>query len=526
MAQEAIDRRELYFRMFGKPNFIFIHTDQQRADCVNASGKRKGLYTPYQDSIANMGALFESCYSPCPVCIPQRLSLLTGQAPQRHGVYDCIGIPDLELGRTLPMLFHEGGYHTALIGRTMHTYPFDRNCGFDEYLPGDPSTDNRETDLFFRFLEENAPAGSGGYYGNGTFNNSRFAAPFHLENRFHHTMWATNLALDYIERRKADRKPFFLSLGYYAPHSPHNPPREWMDYYMGMDPAALDDPAIADYDIKPVTNGHPISPYTAMEGEELRRLRAGYYGNISFIDAQVGRILDSILMLPNTYVIFTSDHGEMLGDHYHMHKLMPYQGAVHTPFLICGPGIAGSQRISAPFTWTDVMPTLLELARLGVPKDIDGRSFAPLLLGQTEQAPYPFIHGESPLSVVRFGGYEKQRREGNLAFDNGFHYLTDGKMKYIWFTGSGREQIFDLEKDDRELHDLSGEAAWQDELLVWRGRLIRLLEGREEGFSDGTALHPGKERQLSSEMEQLALKCLSEGKKVAYYIPNIKPPQK
>lgn len=517
--QKSNQVQQIYRKMFGKPSFVFIHTDQQRADCVNAAGIRKELYTPYQDSIASMGARFTASYAPCPVCIPQRLSLMTGLSAEHHGIYDCVGIPDLDLGETLPKRLQKNGYQTALIGRTMHTYPYTKNDGFDFYLPGDPSTDDKTKDAFFQFITENAPVGSGGYNGNGTYNNSRFAAPFHMDERFHQTMWATNQAVEYLEQRKADRKPFFLSLGYYAPHSPLNPPKEWMDYYLSMSSESLTAPAIAEYDIKPQTNGHPISPYVSLEGEELRRVRAAYYGSISFIDAQLGRLMSLLVAMPNTYIIFTSDHGEMLGDHYHMQKLMPYQGATNTPFMICGPGIAGGQVLDAPITWMDVMPTVMDLAGLDVPQDIDGKSYAPLLLGLDCTAPRAYIHGESPISKVRFGGYEKQEKANNIAFENGFHYLTDGKMKYIWFTGSGREQLFDIEHDYGELHDLSGQAEYQAELQMWRKRLVQELSGREEGFSDGISLHPGEERQMSRAKEHLALKCLQDGKKVAYYIP-------
>lgn len=512
-----MDKRTFYRKFFGRPNFILIHTDQQRADCVNAYGRRTGLYTPYQDSIGAQGVRFNACYSACPVCIPQRLSLLTGQSPQKHGVYDNLGIPDLELETTLPQEMNKGGYRTGLVGRTMHTYPFSAPYGFTDYLPGDPSSDEQDTDAFASFIREYGPMGNGGYNGNGTFNNSRFAAPFDMDNGFHQTMWTTNRAIEYIRERKQEKTPFLLCVGYYAPHSPHNPPQEWFEHYARME--LKDKPAIADYDIPPVTSGHPISPYVNVQGEELRMLLAGYYGNISFIDAQVGRILNEILTLPNTYVIFTSDHGEMLGDHYHMQKQMPYQGAVHTPYLICGPGINGNRVIDTPTAWQDIMPTILELADIPVPQSVDGISFAASLLGKDNGKEREYLHGEAVASMVRFGGYERQNKENNIAYETGFHYLTDGKMKYIWFTASGREQLFDLTEDYQELRDLSREDGWQEELRLWRNRLIWELKDRPEGFSDGTELICGQERSLSPEMEALCEKRIREGRKIAYYVP-------
>lgn len=509
--------RDTYKKMFGRPNFILIHTDQQRADCVHAYGRRPELYTPYQDSIASMGVRFDASYAACPVCIPQRLSLLTGQSPQKHGVYDNLGIPGLDLGATLPKEMAKAGYRTALIGRTMHTYPFTDPCGFDDYFPGDPSSDCKDQDGLFNFISEQIPAGSGGYYGNGTLNNSRFAAPFHLENRFHQTMWATNQALDYIRARRKEPQPFMLCLGFYAPHSPHNPPKEWFEHYIKMN--LTERPAIADYDIPPITNGHAISPYVNLAGQELQMLRAGYYGNISFLDSQVGRILNEVMTMPNTYVIFTSDHGEMLGDHYHVHKSLPYQGAVHTPFLVYGPGIAGNRVVNTPITWQDIMPTVLELADVAIPKSVDGISFAKTLLGTATEKEREYVHGEGIVSEIHFGGYEGQVKENNLAFENGYHYLTDGKTKYIWYTRSGREQLFDLEDDYQELHDLAQDVAHREMLLKWRSILIQELAGRPEGFSDGEQLHCGREEHLSPMMEKLCLQKLKKGEKIAYYRP-------
>lgn len=519
-----MSKRELYRQRFGKPNFVVIHTDQQRADCVNAYGRRKGIYTPYQDSIAAQGVRFDSCYSACPVCIPQRLSLLTGQSPQKHGVYGNVGIPDLELETTFPEEMKKGGYQTALIGRTMHTYPFSNPYGFQTYVPGDPSNNEKDKDAFFRFIKENGPAGNGGYYACGPYNNSRAAAPFHMDNRFHQTMWATNQAIDYIGERRKDRQPFMLFLGYYAPHSPHNPPREWMEHYLSME--LKDEPVIADYDIEPVSNGNPISPYVKLEEEDLRMVRAGYYGNISFLDMQVGRILNELTTLPNTYVIFTSDHGEMLGDHYRMHKSTPYQGAVHIPLMIYGPGIRGNRVNTTPIAWQDIMPTVLELAELPVPDSVDGISFAGTLLEETDKKEREYLHGESEIGKNHSdAGYERQEHEGNLAFENGAHYLTDGKMKYIWYNMSGREQLFDLVHDYDERYDLSKNPEYQEELLMWRGRLVKELEGRPEGFSDGIHLLCAKEESLSPKMQEVCDKRLQEGKTIAYYIPKEMKPR-
>ena len=137
-----------------------------------------------------------------------------------------------------------------------------------------------------------------------------------------------------------------------------------------------------------------MARYNTLSSEDKRRLYAGYYGNIAFIDSQVNRIINRIMADRNTYVIFTSDHGEMLGDHYLMQKNRPYEGAVHIPFLMMGPGIPDSRLIDEPVGWHDIMPTILDLAGLPVPESVDGKSLVPLLKGENSDSWRKYMHGE------------------------------------------------------------------------------------------------------------------------------------
>jgi len=505
-----------------RPNFIVIHADQLRYDCVGASGRREGIYTPHIDSIAWQGANFNSCYTTCPVCIPQRLSLLTGQTPEHHGLFSNTGIPYLPLEHTLPTEMRKGGYETALVGRTMHTYPASCSYGFEYYLPGDPSSERKDSgDAFFKYLKDHNPEDCGGYYGNGPHNNSRAASPFHLDDHFHQTKWATNRAIDFLDNRDASR-PFLLFVGYYAPHSPHNPPAEYFNrYYNRTD---LDEPWIAPWDVPPVNNGNVMSRYIHLQGEELRAARAGYYGNIAFLDSQTSRLLERAMRLDNTYVIFTSDHGEMLGDHYLYQKSRPYEGAVHIPFMMMGPDIPDCQEIHNPVGWHDIMPTILDLAGLPIPDTVDGKSMAPLLRGETDTQWRSFLHGECFHELMFSARQKPISQQPNLVYEKGSHFLTDGIMKYIWYDTSGAEQLFQISTDYQELQDLSRLPAYQDELIRWRSLLIRELAGRPEGFSDGTSLIPGKAPvRASREMLQLARQRTEEGFSLAF--SRKKPPE-
>ena len=506
--------------MNNKPNFVVIHTDQQRGDCLGIEG-RKGLFTPNMDYMAVSGARFSAAYSTCPVCIPQRLTFLTGKLASTHGVMANVGIPHFPMETSLPKELGKGGYQTALVGRGFHTYPSDDPVGFEYFVPGDPTSELRNTpaDHFYQFLRDNTPNSGCDYFANGTDKNSTIATPFHLSNEFHHTQWTTDRALEFFEKRDSSR-PFFLTVGYFSPHGPQNPPAEFFNRYYYSN-AEFDDPAIAEWDIPPVANWTPNNAsYVNLQGELLRSCRAGYYGNITFADFQIGRILNAVSLMPNTYVIFTSDHGEQLGDHYLYHKARPYQGASRIPFIISGPNISPMQVCDAPVGWHDIMPTVLELADLPCPDGLDGSSIVPLLNNHDAVDWREYLHGECSLYKVSERLHHKlpgQQVEGNTIYEEGWHYLTDGKFKYIWYTTSGREQLFNLIEDKDEKNDLVLSGGYEETLEVWRKRLVETLKDRSEGFSDGESLKPGCEYKfIRPNAQELMQQRIKEGLDIAY----------
>ena len=178
-------------------------------------------------------------------------------------------------------------------------------------------------------------------------------------------------------------------------------------------------------------------------------------------------------------VLFTSDHGEMLGDHCMLRKSQPYEGSAHVPLLLWDPGghlgLPRGGRCTALAELRDVMPTLLAIAGVPIPGCVDGK---PLLDAARAGVPVrQSLHGE----------HTAQSGPPHSA-----HYLLEGEYKYIWYSHTGREQLFNLAADPRELRDLAGEAACAQTLARLRGLLARELEGREEGYSDGTRLIAGR----------------------------------
>lgn len=199
--------------------------------------------------------------------------------------------------------------------------------------------------------------------------------------------------------------------------------------------------------------------------EEIRSAMAAYYGLINHIDDMLHNLLARVNLCGQpTYVLFCSDHGEQLGDHYLFRKSQPYQGSVHIPFLLKGPEIPERSVIDEVVCLEDILPTFCDLAGIGIPDHVEGRSLVPLLRGDASGW-RSCVHGE----------------QGDSAMEP-FHYLTDGAIKYIWFSRSGREQLFDLKNDPREIDDLANDPAWREVRERWRARLVEQLKDHPEGF--------------------------------------------
>jgi arylsulfatase A-like enzyme len=209
-------------------------------------------------------------------------------------------------------------------------------------------------------------------------------------------------------------------------------------------------------------------------------MRAAYMGSCTHIDYELGRLMEALAhmrLLEDTLILFTSDHGDMMGDHHLHRKTYAYEGSARIPFLIRYP--AGLDLPSGIFEHVvglqDVMPTLLDAAGVPIPGSVTGMS---VLRAIREEPWREFLHGEhSPCYSLL----------------EAMHYLTDGKEKYIWFPATGEEQLFDLANDRQECVDLASVPVHRDRVIAWRRRLIALLVERGDGFSDGERLLPREE---------------------------------
>ncbi len=444
-----------------RPNILLVVTEHHRGDALGIEG-HPVLQTPYLDHLAAGGVRFRRAYTACPVCIPARRTLMTGRRPASHGVL--MNYHTWLDGPTLPGLLSQAGYQTHLVGK-LHLWPMRRLYGFDSADWADSPREERPLNDYCRWLRREGVTMPGAGLAHGMSVNGWAVRPFHLDERFHFTNWCADRALEFLERRDPTA-PFFLKVSFHQPHQPLTPPRWAYERYMAMD---LPEPCVGDWArvFDGPVRGLPVDAWRAcLEPAVLKQYRAAYYGCIDHIDGQLGRIF---ARLPRqTVVVFTSDHGEMLGDHQWIRKRNAYEPSARIPLLIRLPDSLGVEQgcvMEQPVELMDVMPTLLEAAGVDVPDSLDGRSVLPLLRGEGGWRQY--LHGECAAVPTT---------------ESGMQYLTDGRRKYIYWPGPGVEQFFDLEQDPREMHDLAAEGRRADELAAWRERLIAELDARPEGF--------------------------------------------
>lgn len=452
-----------------RPNIVLFTTDQHRGDWIGLAG-RSVIETPNLDAWVNDGLYFPNAYTEIPSTTGARRILHMGQ-----GSYDCGvigyagGIWDIE--NSLPAVLARSGYHCFSAGwRNMH--PRRALFGYHQAVIHDlrPGVDD-----YMDWLERELGP-SAHERGHGSDANGWLARPWHLEERYHPTVWTTEVALDLVEKRDPT-KPFFLWCSHLRPHSPYDPPQFYWDMYDRQD---LGEPPIGDWAQKHRQEGVPPTR-VAWQGDlgakATHRCRAGYMGCITHIDYEMGRMEEMLTKLEgvdasNTIWLFTADHGDMMGDHYLHRKTYAYEGSARIPFVVRYPkGFDGpTGAFEHPVGLQDVMPTLLDIAGVEAPDTMTGDSVVNAARGEEWRE---FMHGEhSPC-------YHP---------DNAVQYLTDGKEKFVWFPVTGQEQFFNLQDDRDETRDLINDPASQERVKLWRQRLIDRLATRTDGFSDGQRL--------------------------------------
>ncbi|HJP33981.1 MAG TPA: arylsulfatase [Candidatus Latescibacteria bacterium] len=466
-----------------RPNILFICVDQWRADALSLAG-HPVAETPHLDRLARDGINFTQAYASTPTCVPARATIFTGLSPRHTGFVGYNDRIDWRYDATMPGLLADAGYHTQCVGK-MHTHPSRNLMGFhnvilhDGYLHRERAKrdDYGLVDDYTPWLREHLGP-QADYIDTGVGCNGYAARPWVYDEMLHPTSWVTTQSIDFL-RRRDPTKPFFLMMSYHRPHPPLDPPQAFLDRYRAKDlpEPVMGDWAPADPPVRGLDSPVPTDP------AQRDYARRAYYAQISHIDYQLNRMFQALFengVLDDTAILFTSDHGEMLYDHNHVAKGYPFDSSARLPFILRLPQLgnvhqggraAPVAQVDQVVELRDLLPTFCDLAGVEVPGHVDGRSILPLTQGETAHW-RPYLHGEHFL-----GGDSNQ-------------WLTDGHEKYIWYSQTGRELLFDLDTDPTELRDLT--TSRPERLRLWRERLIAELAGREEGFVQGDALVAGR----------------------------------
>ncbi|MBN1642568.1 MAG: sulfatase-like hydrolase/transferase [Anaerolineae bacterium] len=455
-----------------RPNVLILYADQQRWDAVGVNGNAE-IHTPNLDRLAADGLNCDHFFVQNPVCMPSRVSMLSGLYPATLGIVRN-GVPVPQETVTLPHLLRNYGYRCANIGklhflphanrdhRTPHPpYGFDHleiadepGCYADAYRAWVQRLAPDQLDAISVGLP---PATAVWQEAMGLDDGIRHpevrfpkrAIPFPGPAGLTHSAFVAEQTMAYIEQHR--QEPFLCIAGFYSPHSPWIAPQSFIDLY---DPASLSLPQFPEQVDQQRSDGH-------FSDQELRAARQGYYAQVSEVDHHVGRILDRLDALglaDSTIGVYTSDHGEWLGEHLRYGKGYPAHDCVsRVPLIVRWTGGA-ARRGQTSHTFVeavDLVPTLLDCAGIPVPGHLQGRSF----LGELTGAP-----GSPRTSALTEGdGWKTLRLDG-------LRYVVDA---------DGREGLYDLELDPGAYDDVSGCPDYRDALAAARHGLLRRLLARE-----------------------------------------------
>ncbi len=351
-----------------RKNVLMIFTDQQRADTIHALGNDK-IVTPALDSIANEAVVFDRCYTPSPVCVPARLCMKAGQYCARTGNNN--NNPNIAYdGEGFYKRFTDAGYNTCAIGK-MHNSPvlydgmgFKKRITQEELSHPDDDYTNFICNSPYKYVFDYMGQRSDMYY---------IPQISQLPAEAHPTQWIGDNCVEFIKNADTDEEPIFLVASFIHPHPPFAPPAPWNKMYRKnvRDPFVPEDPDSYEDMLrnKYTCDALGISP------RRLELLNQYYYACISFVDYQIGRIIAELKakgIYDDTIIMFSSDHGDMMGDYASMGKRTMLDAAARIPFLLKIPGKEHEIRVD-PASLVDIAPTLLSACGIDYdPADFDG----------------------------------------------------------------------------------------------------------------------------------------------------------
>lgn len=481
-------------------NVLFIMTDQMRADCLG-SEDHPVVRTPNLDWLASRGVRFDRAYVQTAVCAPSRMCFYTGRYTHAHRSYwNEMPLPADET--TLAQCVREAGIRAALCGKTHHT-PDEaflrklnpaslsqddgllRFAGFEPWEVNDFWGEGWIEHLRSRNYElpfENLPlAPFVVHTPNGEWLNGwRFEAAAHptvVQEEDSDTAFMTRRAMEFVDN--AGDEPWLLHLSYLKPHWPNVAPDPYHSMY---DPASVPVPV---RDPEEIHNGHPLlAPFREerrsipLDREEVwRQMRATYYGLITQIDDHLGKLFEFLEQrgrLDDTLIIFTSDHGEYMGDHWLFEKELFYEQAVRVPLIVYDPSAEADPTrgsLDSRFVESiDILPTCLDAFNLRVPRYVQGRSILPLVRAEGVHDWRDAVFGDWD-----FRFYQASEKLALTPEQCRAWMVRDERFKYVHFNGLPA-MLFDLQHDPDELNNLAADEHYKELVQHYQ---LRLLEWRQ-----------------------------------------------
>lgn len=499
-----------------QPNILVICSDEHHPFMT---GYRKHPYikTPNLDKLAERGAVFNRAYCNSPVCTPSRMSFITGKYVHQIDNW-FIGVPLDRKESTWASRLNDAGIESTMLGKMDFCGEY-QSGGFSNYkiiekrgaydiyprtspllsrLSGYVREDKRRHILNSGIRKDIVTDGRDGH-------NDKLGF-------YDHDRIVTQWALEYLEEKakRTDDSPWALYVGLLYPHWPYLVPEKYFNMYY---PDNIEMPI--DFVVPVNDKLHPeikefqkAQDLTNLTEDDYRRTIASYYGMITAMDEMIGKIINKLEqkgMLENTYIIYTSDHGDSMGEHGLFYKQCSYEGSVGVPLLVSGPDIPANTVIDTPVSLIDMYPTIMDFANLETEKDRYGESWKKIIDGKSDRH------------------YILSEYHGNF-FKRDWYMLTDEKFKYTYYINS-RPALYNILEDPHEMNDLSSDPKYEKVLVDFEKKLREILDPEEVSMRSkhdlGLISEDGEDYT-----ETLSMKDVIDGYKTGRfsYQPEVPPP--
>ena len=459
-----------------RPNILFIHSDQHRYDCVGVNG-HPFLQTPHLDRLAAEGMNFTHAFTPIPLCTPARVSLLTGQWPTEHlavaNWHSEAPRPPHDDLPTFSQSLQDNGYFLGYIGK-WHVHPIlgALDYGFDEYIVEEGPFKRAEQYGFHKtIIDPDTLSYESWRKGQGIPSRPKTRGwlgevdPF-ITPEQSRLAWGADQVIDMVERRNALPGPWLIRWDPSEPHLPNVVPEPYFSMYPPeqIPPwPSFPDPLIG----KPYIQAQQRRTWRVDDWEwaQWSEVVSPYLGEISLMDAQIGRILDALDRLglaENTLVVYSTDHGDLCGGHGMFDKqFVMYDDVTRVPLIMRWPEHipAGSQCDAFVSHEIDLASTFCEIGGAAIPDTFSGQGLLPLMSGEQDNGRediFSMYHGNL------FGMYSQRM-------------VRDRRWKYVW-NATAEDELYDLESDPGEIHNLAANSDHQDELDRLRLRTVTWME--------------------------------------------------